>query len=913
MSFRRLLALIIASIMLIGLCVPVSCYAAQAEVIRVGYLEQEGFFSSVQGGATGVGKELMNHLSSYTGYTFEYTPYTLTEGLELLDSGGIDLFVPLQKSATREEQFIFCTTPISSTKAVLVVQPDTDIWFEDYEHMHGLSVGAVAGSHNIQRLRELLAQHDCTIVINDAYNTIAELQTALDSGQEDAILLDADRTLRSCRIIAALDSENVYFAAKSTNTELMQELNQAFRQIELNSPFLRSELEEKYHVVDGLYPALTRSEAEYVSTCPQVTVGLGAFEYEQLSKVQQQAAIMLLDSLHNLTGLDFVAMPAASVSQAYEQFKNGAYQMLLPMDNDLLWAKQHNAYLTNRYFTYEYQRIHKRNTTKLTSVAVLRDSYIAYYFRDQPVEVILCDSLQQALDLVKDDQVDAAYCPTFIGDYYATVAKFKDLIYTTDYSVPTSSYCIAISRSSDPQLTSILDKALRCIPRDEAEEIFSMQTVVHTPTTGDLFYLYPFLSASVMLCMLALLIVLLVLFVSSRHSRAQNKLLQAALSAKHDFLSRMSHNMRTPMNAVIGLTALAMDEKDNTPTTKKLLQQISSSGEFLLGLINDVLDMSVIESSDFKLHNAPYTYDEFINSLQALITPLAKEKNIRFSFTSEKAHPPIFVDKVRYNQIFFNLLSNAFKYTPQGGRVDFTMEYKPLPNSRLQFDYYVKDSGIGMSSEFQARLFESFSQESAAYTSELQGLGLGLSIAKSITDLMGGRINVQSEKGMGSTFHVQLNLLATNTGASPAQLDKEPINILHGKRVLLVEDNALNAMVASKLLEKVGIEVLHAENGSIGLDTFAGSPIGYFDAILMDIRMPVMDGLAAAREIRAMARADARIVPILAMTANAFDTDVKQTLEAGMNSHLAKPVDTTQLYSALAKAIQDKPTIMRIG
>ena len=407
-----------------------------------------------------------------------------------------------------------------------------------------------------------------------------------------------------------------------------------------------------------------------------------------------------------------------------------------------------------------------------------------------------------------------------------------------------------------------------------------------------------FLGLFLLFLLLGLVVVSIVLWLRLRNLRREYTALQQALSAKSDFLSRMSHDMRTPLNAVIGLTALAMDTPGNPPETQASLGQIASSGQFLLELTNDVLDMARIERGEFELHPAPYTCAEFSESINALIPPLCREKSLHFSFLIPADCPPIFVDRVRFNQIFFNLLSNAVKYTPENGEVEFRVTGERLPDGRLSMDFIVRDTGIGMSEEFQQHLFDAFSRECTAYTSCMQGSGLGLSIAKTIVDLMGGVLEVQSVLGQGSTFHVHLDLL---TAQAPYAAEEVPVvpGMLAGRTVLLAEDHPVNAMVACRLLEREGVHVDHAENGRIALERFRQSQPGHYDAVLMDIRMPEMDGLTAARSIRALPRPDAHTVPILAMTANAFDTDVRQALAAGMNAHLAKPIDPARLYAEL--------------
>ncbi|WP_455599417.1 PAS domain S-box protein [Cloacibacillus sp.] len=386
---------------------------------------------------------------------------------------------------------------------------------------------------------------------------------------------------------------------------------------------------------------------------------------------------------------------------------------------------------------------------------------------------------------------------------------------------------------------------------------------------------------------------------------------QASL-AKGEFLARMSHEMRTPMNAIMGMTVLLKDALGDPAAVDDYIGKINSSSHFMLGLINDVLDMAKIESGEFALYPSRYEYKEFAGAIDAMIRPLCRQKGVEFVFDSKWPTAAVLVDKVRLNQIFLNLLSNAVKFTPPGGRVEYLMPEAEVHGDRIWCDFIVRDNGIGMSEEFQKHLFEPFTQENAADGGSC-GTGLGLAISKSIVDKMGGCFHIRSEEGKGTEIRLHLELEIAGDEKPAAALEDRGahggVKALRGRRVLLAEDHPLNTEIARKLLAKVGTEVVPAVNGALAVAAFAASPAGYFDAVLMDIRMPEMDGLTAARKIRELPRADAKAVPIIAMTANAFDDDRRKSEEAGMNGHLAKPIEPELLYSTLARAVSppEKP------
>ena len=376
---------------------------------------------------------------------------------------------------------------------------------------------------------------------------------------------------------------------------------------------------------------------------------------------------------------------------------------------------------------------------------------------------------------------------------------------------------------------------------------------------------------------------------------------QAADRAKSDFLSRMSHDMRTPMNAIIGLTELARDSLSQREVVKDYLEKIDSSAKFLLRLINDCLDMEKIANGKLELHPAPYRYDDFMKTMRIMIAPLCTQKGITLKIFEKRNAPALFLDRIRFEQIFFNLLSNAVKFTPRGGTVELLCRNESFHKGILTCDFVVRDTGIGISEEFQAKMFKPFEQESSCTSMNLQGTGLGLSIVKSVVDLMGGTLTVKSAPGAGTEITQRLSVPVADGGAASSSSLQRPAarELLTGKRILLVEAHPLNQLVAKKMLESAGASVVCAENGRKGLDAFEASPPQFFSAILMDILMPVMTGMEAARAIRSLPREDARQVPIIAMTANAFDEDVKKSFASGMNAHLTKPVAPQSLFATL--------------
>lgn len=379
---------------------------------------------------------------------------------------------------------------------------------------------------------------------------------------------------------------------------------------------------------------------------------------------------------------------------------------------------------------------------------------------------------------------------------------------------------------------------------------------------------------------------------------------EQANGAKSEFLANMSHDIRTPMNAIIGITAIAKEECKEERILE-YLDKIEDSGKFLLGLINDILDISKIESGNFVLKPKTFFREDFDRAINTNIRPLMEQKKIDFRYEMDCGVFCIYMDQVRFNQIFFNVLSNAAKYTPEGGTVIFSSRTLAENKDIVWVRFSVKDNGIGMSAEFAEHAFEAFSQEANREMSQQwQGTGLGLSIVKKLVSFMNGQIKINSEIGKGTEVIIDLPLtLAGTHNRRQTPVQERGVADLRGRRVLLVEDNEINTFVAKRIMETKGICVEHAQDGKEAVKAVQRNPEGYYDVIVMDIRMPVMNGLEATTAIRRMNRSDAATIPIIAMTANAYDEDMQQSLEAGMNAHLAKPIEPSVLLDMLVKYI----------
>jgi len=383
---------------------------------------------------------------------------------------------------------------------------------------------------------------------------------------------------------------------------------------------------------------------------------------------------------------------------------------------------------------------------------------------------------------------------------------------------------------------------------------------------------------------------------------------EKACSAKSDFVSRISHDIRTPIGAITNITGFAFEDMHDPEKLKDDLRRIQVSNEFLLSLVNDVLDISKIDSGKIELHSEPYLYADFVSSIRNMFEPLCESRGISFIIDQKPVVPYIYIDHVRLNQIMMNLISNAVKYTPKGGTVVVSAAGDRRPEGRCDCVLTVSDNGIGMSRDFQKTMFEPFTQEESnpGRDKSVQGTGLGLSLVKKLTDLMGGTISVTSELGHGTKISVFLvaaeaDIGSTVTGKTDVSGAKAAQEKMSGT-VLLAEDNAINTEIARRILEKLGLSVVHAENGARAVELFTASAPGAYRAILMDIQMPVMNGYDATKAIRELNRPDAKSIPVIAMTADAFTAAIEHSRAVGMTDYVTKPLDVNRLRDALARS-----------
>jgi signal transduction histidine kinase/ActR/RegA family two-component response regulator len=887
-------------------------------VVEVGWYNEAG----MQDGTTpetigGYNYEYLAMIAQYTGWTYHYTFGNWSDLEAKLANHEIDLLGDVGKTTERLSRYNYSDYPNISSQMYLVTRSDdARYYYDDFTAFNGMKIGGI-----VSDFREgLLAKKATNNSFQYSYQGFSSDDTALaalNHGDVDAVTLINTAKSQDYKVISEWEPTPFYFTVSNTEGAILDELNRSLNAIQSADPSLQSRLYEKYFEDSnkGHDVALTKSEANYLAKKDSVTIAVTSGEkpiaYEK-DGVLQGILPDYFSLLQEKMPIKFNYKVYGTFQEMFSLFMAGKTELCAQIPDDFSYGVTLNARLANPYMSLTYGFVSKPDSggsAKKISYRVGK-KYLKGRLEKLGYEAISYENDEACISAVISGAVDAAAVGTLAYEQISYHAQYRSLSYFTkpelDYNV-----CIGVAANEDPLLFSVLQKVVGAIPSSALSALIAADSIVTPQYT---FNDYMANNGMTLLALIAslLIVVLLAAFLFRGH-RLNKKLTLAyvkadkASAAKSEFLSTISHDLRTPLNGIMGMTYLAQQE-NNPPATKDYLQKIDTSSTFLLGLINDVLDMSKAESGKIELHLEPYPYSEFESYIQAVIRPLVESKKQTFSFGSEvlnqkETHLIPLVDKLRINQIYFNLLSNAVKYTPEGGHIRFTIQERMLPSQTIEVTSRIQDDGIGMSPEFQAKMFEPFAQESQSNSSPGTGTGLGLSIVKKLVELMGGTIQCESHLHQGTTFTLVFNFPTADErkekNQSQKPLDESTLAILKGKRVLICEDNALNQEITKRLLEKQGIHVLLAKDGQEGVTFFSQSEPNTIDLILMDIRMPKMNGYQATLAIRSLAREDAKKVSIIALTADAFTRDVAKADSYGMNGHLSKPIDPNLLYRAL--------------
>lgn len=898
--------------------------ASSGRVVRVAYPEAQGLsMIDDTGTRSGVFYDWLVEIAKYTGWNYEFVDGSVDDLLSATASGETDLIGNMYYREQLEGDLDYSRYSTGSNRTLLLCSKDDDsIESFDLRTLNGKTIGVYKNAADkIRRLQNFLDFNGLTCEVlpldRDAY------ATCLETGVAD-IMLGGDVGIpQDCKTVAEFASEP-QFIAVTEGSELRNELDAAMQCIYEADPDFAVTLYHKYFPQTHASSfELNETDKAFVEQSGTLNVAVVSNEYPlfyQRDDQNQGVVKDIFDKISSRTGLSFNYIQVSTYQEALEAVWTGRADVVGAFSGSEQAAAAQGFVLTKSYVSLGEVTLKSKISTSATDEVV-----VAQIAGQDPVSetdgsrVVFYDTYEDCLEAVNLGQVDFTIMPS-------SVAEGLFMNHTYANVTPTMSdrqamaFSVALPDPANPVLYSVLNKAVNSLSSSEVNAILSANTL---PMGGRPMTVEAVISENPLLFFALLLIFFLlvgVIAVTIAFAKVRNHVMRIKLEkaeetsrAKADFLSRMSHEIRTPMNAIIGLSSVASLSKEATPSIRASLEKINSSAQFLLSLVNDILDMSKIENGKMHISLAPVNLCALAEHLKSMFGIQADEKLIRFSVDCQ-AKAVVVADEVRLQQVFANLLSNAFKFTDAGGTVTLGLKELARTDKQITVRFSVQDNGAGIREEDIERIFASFEQ-AAENRRNAQGTGLGLAISSNLVRLMGGKLEVKSTLGQGSMFYFVLDLPLYDAKEevdgplmreeTTAKHDKPVLSQeLEGARALLAEDNDLNAEIAVALLEMEGTEVVHVVNGQEAVDRFAESEPGFFDFILMDVQMPVMNGLEATAQIRALEKADARTIPIVALTANTFQEDRDNAAEAGMNAFVPKPFDAQQLYETLRELIR---------
>ena len=917
LALYRTLAVALVALTVLSATMPAPAFAAdsdqQVKKVRVGWLVNNAGFQEGTPGErlSGWGYEYLQTLSYYTkGWQYEYVSGTFTELMNMLEAGEIDLMPNISYSEERGQTLLFSSNPEGTERYYIYAKPDRDDLAKgDPQALQGLTIGCNAGVMQTIVGQQWLADQGITCTYKEI-DTGGALFEALSDGEVDAIIMNDTISSPDASPMFYVGSSDYYFAVPKSRPDLMNDINAAMTAIARVNPRYNDEVKSSYSAQNSGSSSLTGPEVSWLKANGN-TVTLG-YLVNQLPYCTQNddgemegSLTSLATTLHDKFGITVKTVAFSSNEKMVEALSDGTIDAALPFFRDYWLAEQKGVAQSNSMGTVSLTAIHVSNDldSDLKDIACTENAIINRFeleslFPDAAVTEY--PNKDEALNALR---VGKAHCIVVPSTRLETIRDTYDIEdFETQELTNTAELSCMIPRGK-PELLGIINKGI--INAGESLSASSYSSASYSVQESDTFqfvYRNRAAIATVIICMLLTGIAILV-WSLQRAQEARQKA-DAANAAKTAFLTRMSHDIRTPLNGILGLIEIEELKEGDMQVARESHTKARVAANHLLSLINDILEMGRIEERKVTLDHESFNLKGLCDDALVLCKLRASDRGITMLDTSE----PYVVDQymigspTHIRQILVNLLDNSIKYNKRGGTVTFSSTIKPLDDEHAVFCFSVSDTGIGMTPEFLTRIYEPFAQEGDDARSKFQGTGIGMSIVKSLLDMMGGTIEISSEVGVGSTFNVQIPLDIDKNPQAREGADEQAISCsLAGMNVLLAEDNELNAEIAQALLESEGIVVTRAADGKEAVELYTSRPAGSFDAILMDIMMPGMDGYEATRAIRLSEKADAADIPIIALTANAFAEDAKAAHDAGMNAHLPKPLDFNKLKNILAR------------
>ena len=932
---RKSVCAMLCLLLLLSVALPVKAAAetAPVKVVRVGSFEDTFNYCNEKGARKGYGYELLETLSGYTGWQFEYVTCDWSDCFEKLENGEIDIMGGISYTEDRAEEMLFSDEPIGEEKYYLYADLSrTDLSTSDYKTLNGKKIGVLMGAESEVMLTEweekygLKTQHVNISNNEDVKQKLANHEIDCFVSLEESYWAEL-----GISTITRVGKSSIYYVLNKDRSDLKEELDNAMRALDEEAPFYTADLCKKYFSLD-YKPILTGEEKAWLKEHGAIRMGFltsdsGVSTYDpatgEITGTITDYIQFAADCLGNQE-LEFQLVGYDDKEAELNALKSGEIDMIFHFDQSPNLAEEYRLARTNTTWTANMMVVTNKQLfieNQVNRVAVPQNKisltrYIAFYYPQW--EIVDCDTQEDAVKLVKDGQADC-----FITGINSEAKYSKNYGF---YSVPLpnpANSCFAV-KSGNRSLLSILNKTIKAMPANMLTSSLAMHKSASRKVTLSEFIKDNFFMVLLVSSIFVAVILLTILKLLRKARKAEaaarkaandtqelNAKLQIAAEnaesanrAKSTFLFNMSHDIRTPMNAIIGYADLASRHLDDPAKLEKYMENIQVCGQNLLMLLNNVLDLARIENDKTEMEYSVSDVDKDFRNCIAMFRNQADSKGQTLTVTTQLPYPYIYADVPHLTEVCTNLVSNAVKYTGAGGTIRCGITQKPGEKEGwCDTVVTVADNGIGMSQEFQKHIFEPFERERTSTVSKVEGSGIGMGIVKKLVGLMGGTVAVESKIGVGSTFTVTIPCRIASEDEIQAKREINPSDqkCLCGTRILLTEDNDLNAEIATELLQEEGCTVDRAKDGVECVDMLEKAANGTYQLILMDVQMPVMNGYDATKKIRRMDDPQKANIPIVAMTANAFSEDKQVALDAGMNDHIAKPINMSVLVPTLRK------------
>ena len=913
----------------------------QSQIIRIGSFEDTFDYIDKNGVRRGYGYELLQALSGYTGWKFEYVKCDWSNCFDKLENGEIDIMGDISYTDEREQRMLFSDEAMGEEKYILYADlSNMDLGMSDFKSMDGKRVGVLMDTEPEIMLTEWENKNGIhTEHVN--VNNNDDVEKKLANHEIDAFVSLEESTWSEQGIssVTTIGKSGIYFAINKERSDIKTELDWAMRKLDQDSPFFKADLYKKYFTLE-YSQILTGEEKSWVEEHGNIRIGFQSNDPAVFSMDEETGKLtgMLAeyvsyakDCLGNQK-LEFNIQEYNDYDEMIQALQEREIDMIFYTGRNPCFAEEKGYALTNTAWTYSLMAVTDEENFdehNVYKVAVQKEKealkqHIAFCYPQW--ELVDCDSLDDAADMVLNEKADCFLMGASQAMIYDNSRNFKSVPLTK-----TMEACFAV-RGGAGSLLSILNKTLKAMPSDMLTSALAIYDSTADKVTFSDFVkdnLIAFFITAIFFAFSIISIILVLLRkarkaetvakLAANNTQKLNDKLEIALKkaedaslAKTRFLNNMSHDIRTSMNVILGYAQLMENElkgKD-MPETLEHLEKMQQSGNLLLSIINNVLDMARIESGRMELDENYCRIEDVRKSLFAVFDEKARKKNIALHCTMNVEHEHVLTDVTKVKEIFVNILSNAIKYTPSGGSVMMSVDELPCDEPGYMIvRNRVSDTGIGMSQDYMTKIFDAFTREQNTTKSKIAGTGLGMSIVRKYVDLLGGTIDVESELGKGSTITVTLkHKIADESYYVKKHIEESGTGseILEGRNILLAEDNDLNAEITEAILERAGIKTERVEDGIQCVNMIEKMPAGTYDMILMDIQMPKMNGYKATQAIRRLPDKEKACIPIIAMTANAFEEDKRDALAVGMNGHIAKPIELDKLLSMLAEVIRQQ-------